>query len=88
MTTNTPSTAIVIGASIAGLAAARVLSEHVDRVTILERDSLPTGAATRRSVPQGRHAHVLLGAGQQLLNGWFPGLDTDLITRRRRGALR
>jgi glycine/D-amino acid oxidase-like deaminating enzyme len=33
--------AIVVGASIAGLLAARVLSEHFERVTVLEKDWLP-----------------------------------------------
>lgn len=72
-------TAMVIGAGIAGLVTARVLSEHVDRVTVLERDRLPQDAVTRRSVPQGRHAHVLLAAGQHLLAGWFPGLVDELV---------
>ncbi|WP_405956761.1 FAD-dependent oxidoreductase [Streptomyces phaeochromogenes] len=72
-------TAIVIGAGIAGLVTARVLSEHVDRVTVLERDRLPQDAVTRRSIPQGRHAHVLLATGQQLLAGWFPGLVDELV---------
>jgi hypothetical protein len=33
--------AIVIGASVAGLLAARVLSDVYDRVTVLDRDHLP-----------------------------------------------
>lgn len=71
--------AIVIGAGIAGLVTARVLSDHVDRVRILERDRLPRQAVARPSVPQGRHAHVLLAAGQRLLDGWFPGLADELM---------
>jgi 2-polyprenyl-6-methoxyphenol hydroxylase-like FAD-dependent oxidoreductase len=71
--------AIVIGASVAGLVTARVLSDHFDRVKILERDRLPDEAVVRRGVPQGRHAHVLLTAGQQLFNVWFPGLANDLL---------
>jgi 2-polyprenyl-6-methoxyphenol hydroxylase-like FAD-dependent oxidoreductase len=74
-------TAIVIGAGMAGLVTARVLSDHVGRVTVLERDRLPEGTVTRRSVPQGRHAHVLLAVGQRLLEGWFPGLADDLLAR-------
>ena len=35
--------AIVIGASMAGLLAARVLSDSYDRVTVLDRDRLPEG---------------------------------------------
>ncbi|WFE47713.1 hypothetical protein [Verrucosispora sp. WMMD1129] len=71
--------AIVIGASVAGLVTARVLSDHFDRVTILERDRLPDEAVVRRGVPQGRHAHVLLTAGQKLSDVWFPGLAGDLL---------
>lgn len=71
--------AIVIGAGIAGLATARVLSDHVDQVRILERDLLPREAVARPSVPQGRHAHVLLAAGQRLLAGWFPDLVDELL---------
>ena len=70
--------AIVIGAGIAGLATARVLSDHVDRVTVLERDRLPDDAVPRRGVPQGRHGHLLLAAGRRLLDGWFPGLTGEL----------
>jgi 2-polyprenyl-6-methoxyphenol hydroxylase-like FAD-dependent oxidoreductase len=64
---------------MAGLVTAKVLSPHFDRVTILERDRLPEQASTRRGVPQGRHAHVLLAAGQRLLEGWFPGLSEELV---------
>jgi 2-polyprenyl-6-methoxyphenol hydroxylase-like FAD-dependent oxidoreductase len=57
--------AIVIGASIGGLVAARVLSESFDRVTIYDRDALPTALQTRGGVPQGRHGHGLLASGFQ-----------------------
>ncbi|WP_353807434.1 FAD-dependent oxidoreductase [Agromyces sp. SYSU T00194] len=78
------SSAIVIGSGIAGLLAARVLSGHVDRVTMLERDLVPWTPAPRRGVPQGRHAHVLLASGQRLLEEWFPLLSYEL---RDRGAV-
>ena len=39
--------AVVIGASIAGLCAARVLSDFYDRVTVFERDDLPATPANR-----------------------------------------
>jgi 2-polyprenyl-6-methoxyphenol hydroxylase-like FAD-dependent oxidoreductase len=71
--------AIVIGAGMAGLLAARVLSDHVDQVRILERDRLPEDAVPRGGVPQGRHTHVLLAAGQRLLDGWFPNLAGELV---------
>ena len=55
--------AIVIGASLAGLCAARVLSDFYDRVTIYERDELPDGPDNRTAVPQGRHVHLLMARG-------------------------
>ena len=55
--------AIVVGASIAGLCAARVLSDVYDRVTVYERDELPEGPAHRSAVPQDRHVHLLMARG-------------------------
>lgn len=72
--------AVVIGASMAGLVAARVLSDHYARVTIIERDELPSTWANRRGVPQGRHVHALLPAGLQALEQLFPGLTDDLLS--------
>jgi len=72
--------AVVIGASMAGLLAARVLSEHYRSVTVIERDELPDRAANRRGVPQGQHVHALLPAGATALDGFFPGLVADLET--------
>lgn len=66
--------AIVVGASMGGLLAARVLSEHFGHVTILERDPLPSGPEVRKSVPQGAHVHVLLEGGRRILFGLFPDL--------------
>lgn len=52
--------AVVVGASMAGLLAARVLADAYRRVTIVERDPLPESGSARKGVPQGRHAHGLL----------------------------
>lgn len=71
--------AVVLGASMGGLLAARILADFYDRVTLVERDVLPTGAAQRRGVPQGRHAHALLLRGSQILDELFPGLLDDLV---------
>ncbi len=62
-----------------GLSAARVLADHYDTVTVVERDVLPSGAANRRGVPQGRHGHALLGRGLAVLNEFFPGFTDDLV---------
>ncbi|MEV7389983.1 MULTISPECIES: FAD-binding protein [unclassified Streptomyces] len=65
---------VVLGASIAGLFAARVLSDTFDRVTLVDRDELPATDENRRGVPQGRHAHAILPAGTRGLQEMFPGL--------------
>ncbi|MSP12071.1 MAG: 2-polyprenyl-6-methoxyphenol hydroxylase-like oxidoreductase [Chloroflexi bacterium] len=70
--------AVVIGGSIAGLLAARVLADHFDQVTIIERDIYPAEPDFRKGVPQGRHLHVLLLRGLQILNQFFPGLEDEL----------
>ncbi len=71
--------AIVIGASVAGLCAARVLSDHYDRVTIYERDELPDAPVNRSAVPQGRHVHLLMARGAAEFDGLFPGLLDDMV---------
>lgn len=64
---------------MAGLFAARVLTDHYERVTLVERDILPQNADHRRGVPQGRHTHALLVAGRDALHNLFPGLEAALI---------
>jgi 2-polyprenyl-6-methoxyphenol hydroxylase-like FAD-dependent oxidoreductase len=71
--------AIVVGASISGLMVARVLSDHFARVTLIERDRLPAGFASRKGVPQGQHVHGLLARGEMILQELFPGLREDLL---------
>ena len=71
--------AIVIGASMAGLLAARVLCNHFERVTLIERDALPEQPEHRKGVPQGRHLHALHARGEQILNRLFPGLSDSLV---------
>ncbi len=70
--------AIVVGAGMGGLTAARVLADYFEQVLILERDVLPSDADARSGVPQGRHVHALLAGGQRALCELFPGLDDDL----------
>ncbi|MFC8794762.1 FAD-dependent oxidoreductase [Streptomyces cinereoruber] len=70
--------AVVIGGSLAGLLAARVLAEHAERVTVVERDRLPEGPEARPGVPQGRHLHVLIEGGQRALDELLPGFMEEL----------
>ncbi|MFC8761682.1 FAD-dependent oxidoreductase [Streptomyces sp. NPDC057193] len=70
--------AVVIGGSLAGLLTARVLAEHAEKVTVVERDRLPEGPEARPGVPQGRHLHVLIAGGQQALDELLPGFMDEL----------
>jgi 2-polyprenyl-6-methoxyphenol hydroxylase-like FAD-dependent oxidoreductase len=78
--TNTDShhRAIVIGGSMAGLLAARVLLDHFTEVVLIERDDVPDPLKARSGVPQSQHVHVLLTQGQRLLEQLFPGLAAEL----------
>ena len=71
--------AVVIGGSVAGLLAARALTDAYERVTVVERDELGEGVGPRRSVPQGRHAHALLPHGQVCLERLLPGFSGELV---------
>jgi 2-polyprenyl-6-methoxyphenol hydroxylase-like FAD-dependent oxidoreductase len=71
--------AVVLGASMGGLLAARVLADFFRTVTVVERDMLPDDPANRRGVPQGRHAHALLPRGAQILDELFPGFLDELV---------
>lgn len=70
--------AIVIGGSLAGLLAARVLSDHFARVTILERDPVPDDAEARKGQPQALHLHALLASGFDIIRRFFPGIEQAL----------
>jgi 2-polyprenyl-6-methoxyphenol hydroxylase-like FAD-dependent oxidoreductase len=77
--TNLGERAVVLGASMGGLLAARVLADFFDTVTLVERDELADDPAVRRGVPQGRHVHVLLARGAQILDELFPGFLNELV---------
>src|SRR3954471_6367154 len=71
--------AIVLGASMAGLGAARALVNHFERVTLVERDPLTASSESRKGVPQGQHAHGLLPSGYRILSDYFPGMMDELV---------
>ncbi len=71
--------AIVVGAGMAGLAAAGALVDYFERVTVLDRDGLPSDAAPRAGTPQARHVHVLLAGGQRAFESLFPGFTAELV---------
>ncbi len=76
--------AIVIGGSIAGMLAARILADHFECVTIIARDTLPDSPEPRKGAPQTAHVHVLLQRGLLIMQQLFPQLD-DALTQA--GAL-
>jgi 2-polyprenyl-6-methoxyphenol hydroxylase-like FAD-dependent oxidoreductase len=71
--------AVVLGASMAGLLAARVLTHAYRKVTVIDRDVLPEIGAQRRGVPQGRHIHALHPRGREVLEELFPGFTTHVV---------
>ncbi|MFZ7942871.1 FAD-dependent oxidoreductase [Neobacillus sp. 19] len=71
--------AVVIGGSIAGMLAARVLSDFFAEVLIIEKDQMNDHILTRTGVPQGSHGHALLKSGEEILNDLFPGIVEELI---------
>lgn len=73
------SRAIVLGGSIAGLLAARVLAESFHEVLVVDRDELTGVTTARRGVPQGRHVHGLLARGQQILEELFPSFTAGIM---------
>src|ERR1700710_1144304 len=72
--------AVVIGASIAGMCAARGLSDPYAKVTVFERDDLPDQPVNRSAVPQGKHVHLLMARGAAEFEGLFPGLLGDMVS--------
>jgi hypothetical protein len=72
------STAIVLGASVGGLLAARALCDHFERVTVVERDTLLDGEELH-GVPQSAHAHGLLTNGYRVMEEYSPGMMQESL---------
>ncbi|EFW90825.1 hypothetical protein ZOD2009_16803 [Haladaptatus paucihalophilus DX253] len=73
-------TAVVVGAGMAGLVTARVLSDRFENVTVVDRDSFPDESVARPGVPQGRQPHALMEAGRATLEDLFPGFSEALVS--------
>ena len=71
--------ALVLGGGMAGLLAARVLSEQYADVVVVDRDELIGVAGYRNGVPHGRHAHGLVAKGHEIFEGLLPGLTQGMI---------
>lgn len=72
--------AIVIGCSISGIMAAKVLSNYFNKVTVLEQDSF-SNRYHRRGTPQATHTHILLVKGVENMFSLFPLLEEDLLSQ-------
>ncbi|MDH3279320.1 MAG: hypothetical protein OEM17_04035 [Nitrosopumilus sp.] len=73
--------AVVIGGSIAGLLAARVLSDHFEEIILIEKDNYIEDDKARNGVPQANHVHILLVKGKEILQEFFPELEEDLVKK-------
>src|SRR5688572_7885969 len=76
-----PVHAIGVGGSIVGSTIGALLARRLERVTVLERDSLAAEPRARGGVPQGRHVHALLARGAAELERTFPGFIGDMVSR-------
>ncbi len=72
---------VVLGASIGGIVAARVVADHAERVLVVERDATTPRDASRKGVPHGCHAHGLLARGREALEELFPGWSAEMAAR-------
>lgn len=71
--------AVIIGASMGGLLSARVLSQHFDRVTLIEKDPVNDQPESRKGQPHTSHLHGLLAQGFDIMSHYFPNLKQELI---------
>jgi 2-polyprenyl-6-methoxyphenol hydroxylase-like FAD-dependent oxidoreductase len=84
--------AVVLGGGIAGLAAARFLARHYEKVVVLERDRRPPLASPedafrdweRPGVPQFHHSHAFLARLRVVLLAHLP----DVLDRLRTAGVR
>ncbi|CAH1192386.1 MULTISPECIES: FAD-dependent oxidoreductase [Paenibacillus] len=73
--------AIVIGGGIAGLLAAKVLSNFYTEVVVVDRDHFSEEPDSRSGTPQAFQPHRLTPRCSLILNRLFPGLMDELIKK-------
>jgi flavin-dependent dehydrogenase len=72
-------TVSVLGGSIAGLLAARVLADYARRVLIIEPDTVNVTGAPRAGTPHDRQLHGFMLGGQALVERWLPGIAQETV---------
>lgn len=70
--------ALVMGASLGGLLTARILSDHFEQVTLVERDPVSHQPESRHGQPHTCHLHGLLPGGLRIMQHYFPDLEQAL----------
>ena len=71
--------AVVIGAGMGGLAAAKGVAPLFRKGFRARSRRAARRAGGARGTPQARHAHALLAGGQKALEALFPGIALDLV---------
>lgn len=71
--------AVIVGAGIAGLAAAAAVASYFETVEILDKDELPDAVRSRKGVPQDLQVHILLKGGELALESLLPGTRAALL---------
>jgi len=71
--------AVVLGGSMAGTLAARVLAESFSDVVVIDRDDLIGVQKSRRGTPHSHHAHGLHSRGHTIVEELFPGLSEEVL---------
>src|SRR5919205_2202769 len=79
MSSGSETRAVVLGGSLGGLFAARVLADAYDEVVVVDRDTLAGVDEPRRGCPQGRHISGLLTRGQQAIAELYPGIFEEMF---------
>jgi hypothetical protein len=69
----------VVGGSMAGLLAARMLADNYGQVRLVDRDDLPEASTYRRGVPHARHIRARGARWQPVLEELFPGFTAELV---------
>lgn len=71
--------AVIVGAGIAGLAAAAALASFFETIELFDKDELPDTPRPRKGVPQDLQVHILLKGGELALERLLPGTRAALL---------